>query len=159
VKELLKLMRGMKMSGVVVAVDFILRHVQPCKERAHAGFDFKGDTDGTRERTKNLTKEAVLHQAAELFAPNMSYTMLGQPKPFNCKNSPPQVKILTVVPGACYPVLELSSAIIRLCKNQLAGTGGILLGRAEERMARGSGRQADHSDGGRCHQHLVRIQR
>ena len=47
VKELLELMRGMKMSGVVVAVNFIPRRVQPCKERAYAGFDFKGDIDGT----------------------------------------------------------------------------------------------------------------
>ena len=47
VKELLELMRGMKTSGVVVAVNFILRHVQPCKERAHLGFDFKGDTNDT----------------------------------------------------------------------------------------------------------------
>ena len=70
-------MRGMKMSGVVVAVDFILRHVQPCKERAHAGFDFKGDTDGTRERTKNLTKEVVLHRATKLFAPNMLFNVPG----------------------------------------------------------------------------------
>ena len=89
VKEFLELMRGMKMSGVVVAVNFILRHVQLCKERAHAGFDFKGDTNSTRERTKKLTKEAVLHWAAELFAPNGSYTLLGQPKAFNCMNSPP----------------------------------------------------------------------
>ena len=77
VKELLELMRSMKMSVVVVAVNFILCHVQPCKERAHPGFDFKGDTDGTQERTERLTKEAMLHQAAELFAPNMSYTKPG----------------------------------------------------------------------------------
>ena len=88
-KELLELMRGMKTSGVVVAVNFILRRVQPCKERAHAGFDFNGDTDGTRERMKNLMKEAVLHQATKLFASNVSYTVLRQPKPFNCTNSPP----------------------------------------------------------------------
>jgi hypothetical protein len=63
VKELLEVMRGMKMSRVVVAVNFILCRVQPYKERAHLGFDFKGDTDGTRERSKNLTKEVVLHRA------------------------------------------------------------------------------------------------
>ena len=39
-------MRGMKMNVVVVAVNFIMRRVQPCKERAHVGFDFKGDTNG-----------------------------------------------------------------------------------------------------------------
>ena len=33
VKELLELIRGMKMNGVVVAVNFIMRRVQPCKER------------------------------------------------------------------------------------------------------------------------------
>ena len=88
-KELLELIRGMKMSIVVVAVNFILRHVQPYKERAHAGFDFKGDIDSTRERTEKLMKEAVLQWAAELFTLNVSYTMLGQPKPFNCMNSPP----------------------------------------------------------------------
>ena len=47
VKELLELMRGMKASRVMVVLNFILCHVQPCKERAHLGFDFKGDTDGT----------------------------------------------------------------------------------------------------------------
>ena len=82
-KELLELMRGMKMSRVVVAVNFILCRVWPYKERAHAGFDFKGDTDGPRERTEKLMKEAMLHRAAELFTPNMSYTVSGQPKPFN----------------------------------------------------------------------------
>ena len=61
VKELLELMRGMKVNGVVVAVSFIVRRIQPCKERAHLGFDFKGDTDGTRERTERLMKEAMLH--------------------------------------------------------------------------------------------------
>ena len=133
VKELLELMRSMKMSGVVVAVNFVLRRIQPCKERAHAGFDFKGDTDGTRERAENLAKEAVLHQATELFAPNVSYTMPGQPKPFNCINSPSQIKISTVVPGAFYPMPALSSGLIRLWKDPLVGMGGVLLGRAEER--------------------------
>ena len=87
--EILELIKGMKMSGVVVAVNFILRRIYPYKERAHPGFDFKGDTDSTQERTKNLTKEVVLHWAVELFAPNVSYTMPREPKPFNCTNSPP----------------------------------------------------------------------
>ena len=104
VKELLALMRGMKVNGVVVAVSFIVRRVQPCKERAHLGFDFKGDTDGTRERMERLTKEVVLRRAAELFAPNMPFSVPGQSKAFNCTNPPPQVKISTVVPGAFYPV-------------------------------------------------------
>ena len=65
--------------------------------------------------------------------------MLGQPRAFNCMN-PPQVKISTVVPGAFYPVPVLSNGLIRLWKDPFAGTGGVLLGRAEERLAEGSGR-------------------
>ena len=77
VKELLELIKGMKMNGVVLAVSFIVCRVQPYKERAHLGFDFKGDTDGTQERMERLTKEVVLCRATELFALNMPFSMLG----------------------------------------------------------------------------------
>jgi len=100
-------------------------------------------------------KEAMLHWAAELLAPNVSYTMLGQPKSFNYTNPPPQVKISTVVRGAFYPVPAPSSGLIRLWEDPFAGIGSVLLGRAEERLVKGSGRQADHSAGGRCRQHLI----
>ena len=148
-------MRGIKTSRVVVAVNFILHRIQPYKERAHAGFDFKGDIDGTQERTKNLAKEVVLHRAIELFTPNISYTVLGQPKPFNCSNSRPQVKISTVVPSAFCPVPAPSSGLIRLWKDPLVGTGGVLLRHDKDQLAKGSGLQADHSARGRCRQHLV----
>ena len=159
VKELLGLIKGTKMNRVVVALSFIVRRIQPCKERAHLGFDFKGDTDDTQERTERLTKEAMLHRAVELFAPNMPYNVPGQPKPFNCTNPPPQVKISTVVPGAFYTVPASSSGLIRLWKDSFVGMGGVLLRHVEERLAKGSGCQANHSAGGRCRQHLVRIQR
>jgi hypothetical protein len=55
VMELLDLIRG-----ELVATSFIVRRVQPCKERAHPGFDYRGDDDGTRERTEQLTKKNVL---------------------------------------------------------------------------------------------------
>ena len=77
VKELLELIRGMKMNGVVVAVSFIVHRIQPYKERAHPGFDFKGDTNGIEERMERLMKVAMLHQVAELFAPNVPYSMPG----------------------------------------------------------------------------------
>ena len=55
VRELLNLIKGVKMNGGLVAASFKVRRIQPCKERDHVGFDFKGHTDGTRERTKRLT--------------------------------------------------------------------------------------------------------
>ena len=60
------------------------------------GFDFKGDTDDTRERTERLTRDDVVERATELFAPNASFNMFGQTKPFNCTNPPPQVNISIV---------------------------------------------------------------
>ena len=73
VGELLDLIKGMEIRGELVAVSFIVRHVQPCKERAHPGFDYRGDDDGTRETTKPLTMKNVVERAAELFAPNISF--------------------------------------------------------------------------------------
>ena len=60
VRELLGLIKGVKMYDALVVASFIVRRVQPCKERAHAGFDFKGDTDGTRERTERLSRDDVI---------------------------------------------------------------------------------------------------
>ena len=96
-RELLNLIKGMKMNGGLVAVSFIVRRVQPCKERGHAGYDFKGDTDGTRERTGMLSRDDVQEQATELFAPFASFNMSGMTRPFNCKNLPPQVTIPIVL--------------------------------------------------------------
>ena len=90
------MIRGMKMSGVVVAVNFILRRVQPCKERAHAGFNFKGDTNGTRERTEMLSRDDVQEWATELFAPFASFNVSGITRHFSYKNPPPQVNISIV---------------------------------------------------------------
>ena len=74
VRELLDLIKGMEIRGELVTTSFIVRHVQPCKKRAHPGFDFKGDDDGTRERTEHLSRKDVLERAAELFTPNASFS-------------------------------------------------------------------------------------
>ena len=47
VRELLGLIKGVKTNGGLVAASFIVRRVQPYKERAHVAFDFKGEIDGT----------------------------------------------------------------------------------------------------------------
>ena len=139
VKELLGLIKGMKMNGAPVAASFIVRRIQPCKERAHLSFDFKGDTDGTQLWSERLTKEAVLRWAAELFAPNMSFSVLGQPRAFNCMNPPPQVKISTVGPSVFLSCVMPSSKLIHLWEDPFVGKDGVLLGHAEERLAKGSG--------------------
>ena len=77
VRELLGLIKGMKMNDELVASSFIVRRFQPCKERAHTGFDFKGDTDGTRQRSERLSKDDMLERAAWIFAPNALFSVSG----------------------------------------------------------------------------------
>ena len=48
VRELLGLIKGVEISDKLVAASFIVRRIQPCKERAHLGFDYRGDDDGIR---------------------------------------------------------------------------------------------------------------
>ena len=62
----------------------------------HPAFEFKGDTDGTRERLEMLSRNVVEERAVELFAPFASFNMSGYTKPFNYKNLPPQVNISVV---------------------------------------------------------------
>ena len=93
VKELLDLIRGVNINGGLVAVSFISRRIQPCKERAHPAFEFKGKTNGTWEKPDMLLKEVIEERAAELFTSHVSLYMPGYSKPFNCSNQPPQVNI------------------------------------------------------------------
>ena len=89
VRELLALIKGVRTNGGLVAASFIVRRVHSCKERAHPAFEFKGETDGTRERPKMLSRDVVEERAAELFALFASFNMSGYTKLFNCKNLPP----------------------------------------------------------------------
>ena len=59
VRELLGLIKGMSTNGRSVAVSFIVCRIQPYKERAHPAFEFKGETDGTRERSEMLSRDVV----------------------------------------------------------------------------------------------------
>ena len=54
VKELLDLIQGVELRGELVAASFIVRRVQPYKERAYPAFDYKGDDDRTWERPEWL---------------------------------------------------------------------------------------------------------
>ena len=89
VRELLDLIKGVTINGGLVAVSFIVCRIQPCMERAHVGYDFKGDNDGTWESTGMLTKDEVLERDAELFTSNASFSVLKQTSVFNCMNPPP----------------------------------------------------------------------
>ena len=86
VRELLALIKDVRTNGGLVAASFIVCRVQPYKERAHLGFEFKGETNDTRERPEMLSRDVVEERATELFAPFASFNMSGYTKPFNYKN-------------------------------------------------------------------------
>ena len=73
VGELLDLIKSVEIRGELVVASFIVRRVQPCKERAHPDFDYRGDDDGTQEMTEPLTRKNVVERATELFTPNISF--------------------------------------------------------------------------------------
>ena len=75
VRELLALIKGVRTNGELVAASFIVRHVQPYKERAHPAFEFKGETDSTRERSEMLSRNIYEEWVAELFALFSSFNM------------------------------------------------------------------------------------
>ena len=125
--ELLDLIRGMEIRDELVAASFIVRRVQPCKERAHPGFDYRGDDDGTRERMEQLTKKDVMEQATELFAPNILFVWPKQTRAFNCSYPPPEVIISIFIPKTFNPKTSTSYELIYLCKDPFVGESGVLL--------------------------------
>ena len=108
-----------------------MRRVQPCKERAHPGFDFRGDDDGTREKTERLSKKNVVERATELFTPNILFVWPKQTRAFNCTYPPPEVIILIFIPDTFNPKALPSNDLIHLCKDPFTGKSGVLLQRAE----------------------------
>ena len=97
VKELLNLIQGVEMRGELVAASFIVRRVQPCKERAYLAFDYKDDDDGTQERPERLSRKEVISRAIELFTSSASFSWPKETKAFNCTNPHPQVIILPCI--------------------------------------------------------------
>ena len=67
VKELLTLIDWRRVDGVIVATNFTFRRCQPSKERAHPTFEFRRDTDGTREVPKPIDRDEVMQRVGVLF--------------------------------------------------------------------------------------------
>jgi hypothetical protein len=59
VEELLGMFDRNRLDGPTVALNFICRWVQPCKERVHQLYEYSGSGDPTRESARNLAREEV----------------------------------------------------------------------------------------------------
>jgi hypothetical protein len=82
---------GSQLDGPTIALNFICRRVQPCKERVHQLYEYLGSGDPTRESTRNLSCEEVNWWLAQLFDligyRHLSSTM----KAYKLTTLPPQV--------------------------------------------------------------------
>ena len=54
VRELLWLIDRRRFDRVVVAMNLMFHRIQPCKERVHPTFEYRGDTDGTHKVPKEI---------------------------------------------------------------------------------------------------------
>jgi hypothetical protein len=59
VEELLGMVDKRQLDGLTIALNFIYRRVQPCKERVHPLYEYSGSGDPTRESASNLSREEV----------------------------------------------------------------------------------------------------
>jgi hypothetical protein len=67
VEELLGMFDRIQLDGPMVALNFICRQVQPCKERVHPLYEYSGSGDPTRESARNLMRKEVNWWLAQLF--------------------------------------------------------------------------------------------
>jgi hypothetical protein len=55
VEELLGMVDKRQLDRLTIALNFIYRRVQLCKERVHPLFEYSGSGDPTRESARNLS--------------------------------------------------------------------------------------------------------
>jgi hypothetical protein len=67
VEELLGMFDRNRLDGPTVALNFICRRVQPCKEQVHPLYEYSGLGDPTMEFARNLSHEEVNWWLAQLF--------------------------------------------------------------------------------------------
>jgi hypothetical protein len=91
VREILQLIDQRRLDGVIVASNFVLHRVQPCNERAHPGFEFRGDTDGTRKVPKDIDQEEAKQWITSLFNLVGCCRIEDPQRPFTVGNLPPWV--------------------------------------------------------------------
>lgn len=76
----------MRLDGVVLAINFICRRIQPCKERVILAYEYVRDDDITREVPKKIDKSDTYTCAYKLFTAKTKLSNQGQQRPFSLTN-------------------------------------------------------------------------
>jgi hypothetical protein len=91
VEELLGMFDRNRLDGLTVALNFICRQVQPCKERVHPLYEYSGSDDLTRQFARNLTLDEVNWWLAQLFDLSGYHLLPNAMKAYKLTAPPPQV--------------------------------------------------------------------
>ena len=97
VTKLLELIDQRRVDGVVVATNFTFQRCQPSKERVHPGYEFQGDTDGTRDLPKPINRDEVMRRIGVLFHLAGHHRIDDQQRAFTVGTLPPPVRVLFLV--------------------------------------------------------------
>ena len=78
---------------VGVVINFVIRWIQPSKERFHLAYEYTGDEDTAREAPEKINKgDAYIHLLG-LFSSNTKLSNTGQQVAYNITNPPPLVRV------------------------------------------------------------------
>jgi len=94
VRELLGFIAEQKSVGLTavgVAANFVLRRIQPLKQRAHPAFEYYAEGDNTREAPERVDKNQAASRVAKFFASGTSLRTSDGPKAYNLSNPRPEV--------------------------------------------------------------------
>jgi hypothetical protein len=81
----------------MVGWNFLTRCIQPGKERSHPGYEYRGESDGTREVPEKFMKEAGMRRLCDLFSMKDCVNITDPHKSFTIRNPPPLVGVVTVL--------------------------------------------------------------
>ena len=95
VDELLQILGQMRsnLNGVGVAIKFVLRQIQPSKERVHPTYEYIGDEDTAQEAPEKINKGDTYIRLLELFSSNTKLSNTGQRVAYSITNPPPLVRV------------------------------------------------------------------
>ena len=81
------------LDGVGVAINFVVRRIQPSKERFHPAYEYTGDEDTTWEAPEKINKGNTYIHLLELFSSNTKLSNMGQRLAYSIMNPPLLVRV------------------------------------------------------------------
>jgi hypothetical protein len=91
VEELLGMIDRRQLNGPTIALNFISKRVEPCKERVQPLYEYSRLGDPTRESARNLSHEEVNWWLAQLFDLTGYHHLSSTVKAYKLTTPPPQV--------------------------------------------------------------------